>query len=535
MTRLLAGWAALVVIASGAGAQSAPRRARYDDLVAFFKEWRDFQHPTLVAGVPDYTAGAMAVQQRGLASYQRRLAAFDTTGWTTTQQVDWHVVRAEMNGLDFDHRVLKPWARNPAFYVTVFPDQSDQPAREGHWAYGSLELWSYRFPLSDTDAAVVRARLRAVPALLTQAKRNLVGNARDLWTMGMRSVRAQSSDLGALAERIAGNAELVADVRRARDATDAFAVWLERQALSKTGSSGIGIANYDWYLKNVQLLPYTWQDEVTLMRRELARARAALALEEAHNRARPLLPPIANNEDWQRRFNEAVTEYVAFFGQHDVITMRDYMEPALRAQVGQFAPGPREFFNEVNYRDPIVMLTHDFHWIDLAQMARAPHGSPIRRGPLLYNIFITRTEGFATAMEEMMTTAGFLDSHPRSKELVYVLIAQRAARALGDLMMHANRFTLEQSVKFAVAETPRGWLREDGATVWGEQHLYLQQPAYGTSYLMGKLEIERLLGDRARKLGDAFTLRTFMDEFTSVGLIPISLVRWELTGRTPDR
>ncbi len=48
---------------------------------------------------------------------------------TIPQQVDYHLVRAEMNGLDFDHRVLEPWANNPAFDVTVFLDESDQSAR----------------------------------------------------------------------------------------------------------------------------------------------------------------------------------------------------------------------------------------------------------------------------------------------------------------------------------------------------------------------------------------------------------------------
>ena len=30
------------------------------------------------------------------------------------------------------------------------------------------------------------------------------------------------------------------------------------------------------------------------------------------------------------------------------------------------------------------------------------------------------------------------------------------------------------------------------------------------------------------------TLRRFMDEFDAAGLIPISLIRWELTGEIPD-
>ena len=45
------------------------------------------------------------------------------------------------------------------------------------------------------------------------------------------------------------------------------------------------------------------------------------------------------------------------------------------------------------------------------------------------------------------------------------------------------------------------------------------------------MEIERLLADRSRELGDRFTLKRFLDEFTAVGLIPMALVRWEMTGR----
>jgi uncharacterized protein (DUF885 family) len=126
------------------------------------------------------------------------------------------------------------------------------------------------------------------------------------------------------------------------------------------------------------------------------------------------------------------------------------------------------------------------------------------------------------------------DARPRTRELIYILVAERAARALGDLKMHANQFTLEQAAQFASANTPRGWLRLEGSTVRTEQHLYLEQPAYGTSYLTGKIQIEMLLAARKRQLGDVFTLKRFMDEFEAAGLIPVSLMRWELTGQTPD-
>src|SRR5438477_6726221 len=135
--------ASLLLAASAAApaAQAAP------DLAAFFACWREFQRPRLSRGVPDYTASAMAAQHRELAGWMRKLDGFDAA-----QQIDVQIVRAEMNGLDFDHRVLRPWARNPDFYVSVFDEQSDQPAREGPHALGAVELWQYRFPLAPAQA-----------------------------------------------------------------------------------------------------------------------------------------------------------------------------------------------------------------------------------------------------------------------------------------------------------------------------------------------------------------------------------------------
>src|SRR6516164_7862588 len=165
---------------------SSPAPAGYDDLVRFFREWRAFQKPKLVDGVPDYGTSAMAAQARELETYRQRLAAIDPGAWPIPQQVDYYVVRAELAGLDFDHRVLKPWANNPAFYVTVFDEESDQPAREGPFALGAVELWQYPTPLSAKDAATVGAGVKTIPRLLAQARANLTGNGHDLWLYGAR-------------------------------------------------------------------------------------------------------------------------------------------------------------------------------------------------------------------------------------------------------------------------------------------------------------------------------------------------------------
>src|SRR5207249_3820786 len=106
------------------------------------------------------------------------------------------------------------------------------------------------------------AGIGIIPKLLDQAKRNLVGDKRDLWVFGTNSIKEQSADLARLASRI-GDAHpgLRGGVQRAKDATDAFVKWLDAQASSKRAPSGVGVEHYNWYLKNVQLVPYTWQDE----------------------------------------------------------------------------------------------------------------------------------------------------------------------------------------------------------------------------------------------------------------------------------
>ena len=117
--------ATVLVLAIGCAPADVPvASTNYDDLVELFGEWREFERPTFVDGVPDYSPAAMVSQHADLASYQDRLEAIDPSAWSVIQQIDRLLVGAEMRGLDFDHRVRRPWARNPAFYTMIFAAQS---------------------------------------------------------------------------------------------------------------------------------------------------------------------------------------------------------------------------------------------------------------------------------------------------------------------------------------------------------------------------------------------------------------------------
>jgi hypothetical protein len=93
--------------------------------------------------------------------------------------------------------------------------------------------------------------------------------------------------------------------------------------------------------------------------------------------------------------------------------------------------------------------------------------------------------------------------------------------------------TMEEAGQVHMDWTPRGWMKTEKELLIFEQHLYLRQPGYGTSYVTGKYLLERTLADYARQVelrGEAFELRDFFDRLNAIDSIPISLGRWEMTG-----
>jgi hypothetical protein len=512
------------------------RTAGYAALETLFQEFVALERGPMKDGVPDYTAATLGAKAATLKSFQSRLAAIDPAAWTRAQQVDHALVKALMNGLDFDLRVLKPWQRDPAYYKSLWTAQSDTPAHEGPTHHAVIELWTYTFPLAKADEGRLTAQLRTIPPLLAQARGNLTGNARDLWSTGTGTMAQQVTDLETLSGRVTGaGTELSIAIREARDATRQFVDWLKTQQPSRTGPSGIGKEDYTWSLQNVHLVPMTWDDEVVLLKRELARAHAALKLEEHRNRRLPPLTAAATAEEYTRKANDAVTKYMAWLKSADVLTVAPYLEPALRVHVGSFVPlERRNFFGIASHYEPMTLFAHFYHWFDHAWMKQAPHASAIRRGATLFNVWDSRSEGMATAMEEIILHAGYYDDNPRAREVVWIMLAQRAARGLASLYAQANEFDIAEAKAFQVQWTPRGWMRPDLDLLGFEQQLYLRQPGYGTSYVTGKGLIDELIKDRAAQLGERFTLRGFFDEFNASGLIPVSLIRWELTGERPQ-
>lgn len=508
----------------------------YEGLVSLFHEWREFETPPMLDGAPDYTQTTFESRRTAFSELRSKLISIDTIGWAIPQKVDYMIVWAEMNGYEFNDNILKPWVRDPAYYKTVWTYKSDVPAHEGPTHHATLELWTYDFPLSQEERNRLMSDLAVIPSLNEQARRNLTGNARDLWITGIRDIRTQSDVLKGMLEfpGVDEDNELIKAINAAIDATDDLANWLEAEADSKDGPSGIGKENYSWYMQNVHLVPLTWEDEVMILKRELSRAWASLKLEEHRNRNLPELRAADSEESYNSMAEAGAKSFLEFLDQQDIVTVKPYFEPALREHLGSFIPEEkRNFFRIGQHYDPRPLYSHFYHWFELARMENEPHKSDIRRGPLLYNIFDSRNEGTATAVEEMFMQAGLYDDSPRTKEIVYIMIAQRAARGLGSLYAHANEMTMEEAGGIHSEYTPRGWMKTEKELLIFEQHLYLRQPGYGTSYITGKYLLEAALADYARNIelqGKSFVTKEFFDHLNSMGNIPIALGHWEMTG-----
>ena len=507
---------------------------KYDDLVLLFNDWRNFENPPLLDGAPDYTRERFEEDQSEFLELRERLHSFDIDNWPIKEQIDWHVVRAEMNGYDFNYRVLRPWERDPAFYQTIWMYQSDVPAHEGPTNHGVLEFWMYDIPLDKESEKKILKELKSITPFLEQARKNLIGNAKELWDAGIQNLRQQRDNLIVIRTSLDLDADnIISDeIDVAINSTDNFISWLEEESKNKTGPSGIGKENYTWYQQNVHLLPMTWEDEVRLLQRELDRAWSSLKLEEHNNRNLPELKPANKEEDFKVLTEKGVRRFINFIKEKEIMPFKDNMEPALRERMGKYVPeDERNFFNIGLHIDPLPLYSHFVHWFDLAEMRDNPHKSPIRRDALLYNIFDTKNEGYATGVEEMFMHAGLYNDSPRSKEIVWIMIAQRAARGLGSLYAHANEMTMHEAGGVHVKWTPRRWMNREPHLLQFEQHLYLRQPGYGTSYITGKYMLEKILAEYAEKLekeNKEFTLREFFKNFNEAGNIPVSLVRWEM-------
>ena len=519
----------------------------YADLVSLFTEFRAFQQGesndnvsytksgwtvSTDDDVPDFSAAAMAEKFGELRTLQERLESIDSTGWAIAQQVDYHLVRAEMNGNEFQHRVLGPWSRDPGFYndvIAMLPERAE-------------------LPLQENEVASLQSKIRSVPALVEQAKANLNDFsliAGDLATLALLALGDTRSSYESLANGLTmHHPELVADVESALTAIDDYEDWIRANEHRMTGSAGVGKENYDWLLRNVYLFPYTWEDIRTIVELEDNRVIAFQRLEENRNRDAPAIKPVQSQAEYKAGIEEAVDHIINFLRNEEIFTMQDFLVPddyfdTRLAGKGYLLDDPwpetHDYFFNFSHREAVMENTHELvgHHFDRLRAERDDR--LIRGGERPYKISTARDEGLAFALEELLMHAGYLDGrNPHGREIAYEQAAFRTVRALSDIYMHSGDWNLEEATQFCIDNAPHGELLEGSHHLWFELDTTLRGVGHHMLMVLGKVQFMKLMRDRANQLGDDFNLRDFLDEVYTSGQIPWSLIRWEMTGNDDE-
>jgi len=510
----------------------------YQDLVELLDEFLEFSDPQgerpyqiirdlagqPIEPVPDYGPAAIAAQQRKLDEFRQRIADMDVVSWERSRQVDYLAVRSRLNQADFVLRRSRPWARDPGFYVDRM-----------------LRVTFTGLPVEGEERETFLAQLRAVPVLVAEARKNLDDVAADYADLASHNL-SNSDGVGHgypyravppagvlgwyddLLGRAQVQPDLVGDIEAAREAVLQFDAWLKSRRPEWTAPAGVGEAAFDWYLKQVKLMPWTSAELVLLGRRELDRLWADYALERHRNRDEPELSPATSAEEYQQRIDATDRRIREFLREQAIITVPDDIGVLDTNAPWIVRPGGRNFWEEIQFRDPSPDHLHAVipgHRFDGIMASRDDH--PIRSK--IYSA--ARVEGWATYLEEAMLQAGLFDDLPRVRELIQIFGIFRAARVPADVWLQTRQLDVAGVVDYWLPRVP--FLDRNVARVDAE--IYLRRPpGYGIGYTIGALQMQRLLADRKRQLGDDFDLQAFHDELMAAGRLPLSLIRWDLTG-----
>jgi hypothetical protein len=536
MRNAAASWllvGALLLPAAASGAIEHP-----PELAALAKEFRAWRRAS--AENPDYGA-----------EFKRRLEALAAGDWPVHARVDYLVLRAEMDDLDFDLRVIRQVSRNPDFYVTEAVNAVTDHIG-GRYQTGP----GVTVPYDAQRAAAIVAALERTPAIVAQAPKYLteaVGEMADVAIERLQDIEAHYRELA----RVVGpylpeqyRAQIGPAAEKAGTAMAKYREWLRANRTRMTAPYAIGRQAFEWYVRNVLMMPY--DSDQLLMQAEMERVRgwAFLQLERQKNRHLPSIAAAKDNDEYSE-WKDATDVLSRLWAEElDLFTSPEYVGPMRHREGGvwiepfgmlafpaepipkghkvEFLVAPDHWFSkiywEIGHRlDPGTNHPHsDYpgHTFESAVSQRTT--CEIRRGHR------SRGDAWTYYMEEVQLQTGYpFVRGPRVREWMYSLHIMRAERVYVAVKFADGSMTPDQVMEHFMKNVPG---MEPYVARKHEVWRKYVDPAQVLTYQVGRMQIYKLLADRMKQLGDRFVLRDFHDALLATGQIPISLARWELTG-----
>jgi uncharacterized protein (DUF885 family) len=97
--------------------------------------------------------------------------------------------------------------------------------------------------------------------------------------------------------------------------------------------------------------------------------------------------------------------------------------------------------------------------------------------------------------------------------------SMRACRLVVDTGIHALGWSRRQAIDYMIANSP---MRESHVTA--EIDRYIVTPAQALSYMLGRLEIQRIRAEAEAALGDSFEIKGFHDTVLGSGSLPLTIL-----------
>ena len=506
-------------------------------------------HP---AGPRDWSAASIARQREGLQDYETRWKRMNPQGWSRSQQVDYRLMGSAIARVRWELDLNRRWERDPSFYL----DQT---------LTALLEALVQPPPFDAGRSREIIERMTEIPAILAEGKNNLHPvrpfaqlAIADLQQIGAKLMRFQG-EIAPLLHGESGGAASAESLRQATEkaiaALESYRSWLEQSLDKMPNNAAVGRANYEFFLNQVALLPYTPEHLFAISAQEWARAVSFEQYERVRNQGLPELRIAANLEDEIRKSQSDELAIRKFLDDKGILTV----PPDIRHYTLRPLPGYLEALGDFGELDDFTgpsRLNDDgvrwisppaqnlgYFWLATAKDARPDmvhegvpghyfqmclswrHDDPIRR----HYYDSGANEGLGFYAEEMMLQAGLFDDSPRAREIIYNFMRLRALRVEVDVKLALGTFSLKQAADYLAQHVPM-----DQKTAEAEAALFATTPGQAISYQIGKNEILRFLADAKIAQGDKFSLRAFDDFLWKNGNVPIALLRWEYLGKDDD-
>ncbi|MDP9186911.1 MAG: DUF885 domain-containing protein [Verrucomicrobiota bacterium] len=496
--------------------------------------------------LPDFSPAKIAEEAQHVHALLEKVRAMKIDTWPKDDQIDAILFRSQLEGVDFQNRVLKFERNNPLLYA-------DECAE----AIFSLLKKEYDTPRK--RALCATARLKAMPAMLKQGLANLQNPVKLYAQLAIQSARSidplLKDSLMALDVGLAPNEH--EEFIKARDAALAavhsYADELEKRMPKMVDFAPMGEANYNYYLKHVLLLPLDAREVETIGRAELARYRALEALLPDPKLADPdparsgNIPP--DQASFLKAYESRETEIINFLKKHKLVTIPDYLgafqirqlpeafkptspggfmnppgvydkDPTGFYFIPTYNPQSKNFYIRAAIEEPRPILGHEGipgHFLQLSIANRLT--DEIRRQHE-DGVFV---EGWALYGEEMLSRTGLYPNNSPGQGQVLHLARYRSARIGVDVNLHTGKWTFEQAVKYFM---DAGGLDREAAE--GEAAGAASNPHQKISYIIGKWQIMNLLGRYKDRQGDNFRLGQFHDDLIKNGSLPVAIIEWVL-------